>query len=304
VDRTAAEEWIRAHVEPTGAIEVEKERSWATTLRVPTRDGAVFFKAAKEVQAFEPRLTVELASRWPDRVADVLAVDLERNWLLLGDAGTPIMAYGNQPEAWHAILPRYAELQRGETEHAADHLAHGVPDRRLEALPEQYESLLAFPLPLDGDEVTRMRALAPRFAELCAELAACGVAQTIQHDDLHMANVFDDGARLRVLDWGDSCISHPFCSLVVTFQFLREIAKLPAGDPWFPRLRAAYLEPWGSGPGGDGLDAVLELALRVGAVAYAIAWARQWEYLPAAERAEFAENWAFNLRRALARIER
>ena len=40
MDRAQAEEWIREHVEPAGAIEVEKERSWATTLRVPTRDGA------------------------------------------------------------------------------------------------------------------------------------------------------------------------------------------------------------------------------------------------------------------------
>jgi hypothetical protein len=298
MDRAQAEEWIREHVEPAGAIEVEKERSWATTLRVPTRDGAVFFKAAKEVQAFEPRLTVELASRWPGRVAEVIASDLERNWLLMHDAGVPLMAYGNQPEAWHAVLPAYAELQRGETEHAADHLAHGVPDRRLEALPEQYERLLDFPLPLDPGEVAKMRALAPRFAALCEELASLGVAQTIQHDDLHMANVFDDGERLRVLDWGDSCISHPFCSLVVTFQFLREVTKLPADDPWFPRLRSAYLEPWG----GDGLDDVVELALRVGAVAYAIAWARQWEYLPEDERAEFAENWAFNLRGGVALI--
>ena len=49
---------------------------------------------------------------------------------------------------------------------------------------------------------------------------------------------------------------------------------------------------------------MVELALRVGAVAYAIAWARQWEYLPEDERAEFAENWAFNLRGAVAQIAR
>ena len=53
--------------------------------------------------------------------------------------------------------------------------------------------------------------------------------------------------RLRVLDWGDSSISHPFASLVVTFRFLEEFNKLPPGDPWFPRLRDAYLEPWGHG---------------------------------------------------------
>jgi hypothetical protein len=48
-----------------------------------------------------------------------------------------------------------------------------------------------------------------------------------------------------VLDWGDSSISHPFASLVVTFRFLEEVTKLSPGDPWFARLRDANLEPWG-----------------------------------------------------------
>ena len=51
------------------------------------------------------------------------------------------------------MLPLYAELQRGEAAHAMDHIDHGVP-------------------------------------ELCAELAACRVPATIQHDDLHHVNLY------------------------------------------------------------------------------------------------------------------
>jgi aminoglycoside phosphotransferase (APT) family kinase protein len=79
--------------------------------------------------------------------------------------------------------------------------------------------------------------------------------ETVQHDDLHRANVYTEGGKLRVLDWGDSSISHPFVSLVVTFRFLEEVTKLPPGDPWFARLRDAYLEPWGRG-----LEGVFALA--------------------------------------------
>ena len=100
-------------------------------LRVPLADGVAWFKACGPVQAFEPRLTGELFTRWPDRVAEVLAHDEERAWLLLGDAGTPIAACGNPPEAWLAVLPLYAELQRGEAAHMDEHLAHGVPDLRI-----------------------------------------------------------------------------------------------------------------------------------------------------------------------------
>jgi hypothetical protein len=295
VDLVDAEDWICAHVEPMGPIEAEHERPWATVLRVPLAHGVAWFKACAPVQAFEPRLTAELFARYPDRVAKVLAHDEKRAWLLLGDAGTSLRAVGNPPEAWLAVLPLYAELQRGEATHTHDHLAHGVPDLRVATLPARYDDLLQRELPLEHEGIDQLRAFAPRFAELCDELIAYGVSETVQHDDLHMSNVYAQGKQLRVLDWGDSSISHPFVSLVVTFRFLEEVTKLPPGDPWYARLRDAYLEPWGRG-----LDAVFALAMRVGAVAHAIAWLRQRDHLSAKERAEFDIWFPVVLRRAIA----
>jgi hypothetical protein len=258
VDRAAVEEWIRAHVEPVGELETTHERPWATVLRVPLADGVAWFKACAPVQAFEPRLTAELFARWPDRVATVLAHD--------------------------------------EAVHADEHLAHGVPDLRPAVLPARYEELLRRELPLERDEVDRLRRFAPRFAELCRELAAYDLPHTVQHDDLHGANVYADGDRLRVLDWGDSSIAHPFTSLVVTFRFLDEINKLQPADPWFARLRDAYLEPWG-----PGLADVFALAIRVGAFAHAFAWTRQRDHLQAGDRPAFDQWYPVVLRRAVAR---
>jgi hypothetical protein len=282
VDRAAAEDWIRAHVQPVGAIEIAHERPWATVLRVPLAEGVAWFKACAPVQAFEPRLTAGLFARWPDRVAQVLGHDEERAWLLLADGGTPIGASGNPPEAWLAALPLYAELQRGEAGRAAEHLVHGVPDLRVAALPARYEDLLQRDLPLESDELGVLRSFAARFAELCGELAAYGIPETVQHDDLHMANVYAQGERLRLLDWGDASISHPFASLVVTFRFLEERNGLPPGDPWFARLRDAYLEPWGR----DLADA-FALAFRVGTFAHTFAWVRQRDHLPEEAWPEF-----------------
>jgi len=293
----AAEDWIRAHVTPVGPIETEHERPWATVFRVPLADGVAWFKACAPVQAFEPRLTAKLFARYPDRVAQVLAHDEKRAWLLLADAGTPIGAFGNPPEAWLVALPLYAELQRGEAAHMHDHLAAGVPDLRVATLPARYDGLLQGELPLEREESDRLHALAPRFAELCAELAAHNVPETVQHDDLHMKNVYAKGEQLRVLDWGDTSISHPFVSLVVTFRFLEKVTKLLPGDPWFARLRDVYLEPWG-----PGFEAVFALAMRVGTVAHAIAWLRQRDHLLATERSEFDRGFAIVLRRAIAQI--
>lgn len=210
-------------------------------------------------------------------------------------AGEPTAGRGNPPEPLLNLLPQYAELQRGEALHADEHLAHGVPDLRVAKVPERYDDLLRHDLPLVPEEIARLRRFAPRLAELCAELAAHGVAETVQHDDLHLANVYERGGRFRLLDWGDASIAHPFASLVVPFRFFEEVNRLPPTDRWFERLREAYLEPWGSG-----LGETVALALRVGAFAYPIAWSRQRDYLPEDERSEFDKHFSIVLRRAIA----
>jgi hypothetical protein len=295
LDIIAAHQWIRKHVEPAGAIETTHDRPWATVMRVPVADGVTWFKACAEIQAFEPRLTAELYARWPDRVTKVLAVDESRGWLLLGDAGIAVRELGNPPKAWLEALPLYAELQKGETAHAMDHLGHGVPDLRMVALPAGYERLLASELPLTRGDVDRLREHAPRFTELCSAVAELGIRESIQHDDLHMANLYSDGGILRVVDWGDSSIAHPFFSLLETFRFLEEFNHLAPGDPWFRRLRDAYLEPWGSG-----LEEAFEIAMSVGWFVHGIAWTRQRDALPPKALPDFDRAFAIILRRAVA----
>jgi len=297
LDRTEVEEWIRSHVEPAGAIETQQEEPWATVLRVPLSDGVAWFKACAPVQAFEVHLTASLFARWPDRVPEVIASDDARAWLLLADAGTPVSEFGNPPEAWFEALPRYAELQRGEVAHVAEHLQHGMPDLRLAVLSAGYEELLRLDLPLEPPEIDRLREFQRRFAELCDELAAAGVPETVQHDDLHCWNLYVRDGISRVLDWGDSSISHPFASLVVTFRFLEEVTKLTPGDRWFARLRDAYLEPWG----GD-LQEVFPLAYAVGSFARAIAYIPVRAEVPKEQLEEFDTDFTVVLRRAIARM--
>jgi len=295
VDLAAVEHWLRMHVEPVGRFEIVHERPWSTVARVPLAEGVAWFKACASVHAFEPRLTAVLFARWPDRVAEVLGHDEERAWLLLADAGTPVEALGNPPEALLAALPHYAELQRGESAHATEHLGHGVPDLRLATLPARFDELLQLDLPLAPEESRRLQEFAPRLGELCNELAAYDVPETIQHDDLHHANLYTRDNRLRVIDWGDASIAHPFTSLVVTFRFLEERANLAPTDPWFARLRDAYLEPWGRNLG----DA-FALAVRVGTFARAMAYVRVRAAMRREERIWFDTDFSVALQRAVA----
>lgn len=293
-DRSAAEAWIAEHVSPTGEIKVVHDRPWAVVMRVPTKRGDVWFKACGPVQRFEPYLTRELASRWPELLSVLLACHEQRSWMLTVDAGTSLGVRGNPPEDWLVILPRYAQLQIGEVIHAHRHLDHGVPDLRVTTLPLRYHELLAADLPIDPVDTERFNALGPRFAEMCHELRHYGIPDSIQHDDLHFFNVYEKDGRLRILDWGDASIGHPFASLFETFRFLEERNGLSPDHPWHARLRDAYLEPWG-----QNLLGAFDLGIRVGAVAHAIAWTRQRSYLPESEWRSFDVGFRSILRRAL-----
>jgi hypothetical protein len=288
-DPGSAEAWIRTHVQPIGAAEVVRARPWATTARIPTTDGPVWFKACAPSHSFEPELVAGVAAGWADLVPELLAHDVERGWLLLGDAGVPFDRLDNPPELWLQLLPRYAELQRDFTPPAS------VPDRNLERWPELFAELAASELPLQPPEIERLRAHGPRFTELCARLAEHGLPPAIQHDDLHHRNAFVDGDRLRIIDWGDASRSHPFVSLVVTFRFLEERNGLSPSDPWFVRLRDAYLEPWG-----EGLSEASELSQQLGRFVHAFGWLSLRPLLPEDSRAGYDTGFATVLRRALA----
>jgi len=130
-------------------------------------------------------------------------------------------------------------------------------------------------------------------------VAEHGLPSTIQHDDLHHKNAFADGERLRIIDWGDASLSHPFVSLVATFRFLEERNGLSPNDPWFARLRDAYLEPWGKG-----LSEAFELSQRLGRFAHCFGWMFLRRQLPQDARSTYDVPFATVLRRALALEER
>jgi len=280
-------------VDPAGPIDLVHARPWAAVRRVPLAGGVAWCKACARVQAFEPRLTAALAARWPERLPEVLARDEERAWLLLADAGEQL-GLGGGAEPWLSVLPLYAELQRGEAPRAREHLRARVPDRRLSAFPALYDALLARALPLRGDDVRRLRTFAPRFAELCEELAARGIPETVQHDDLHGANVYARDGTMRILDWGDSCVSHPFLTLFVTFLHLDDVTAMPLV---LARLRDAYLEPWGRPAE---LRETFELAQRLGPFAHLFKELRVLDAIPPEERPRLAPDLPALLERCVA----
>jgi hypothetical protein len=257
----SAHAWIRRQVEVTGPITQPHVRPWSTTMRVPTGAGVLWFKANGPGTLYEAGLVAALGRLAPDLVPVPVAVDAARGWSLSPDGGEP-MAAPPDPARWEALLPRYAELQRTVAGHVAELVDLGVPDLRLERMPAHFA------------EVTGGDARAGRYAGWCAELAAVGIAPSLQHDDLHDANVFRHGDGYRIVDWGDSSVAHPFGTLLITLRVLAARLNLPAGDPVLDRLRDAYLEPWTGEHDRPSLRHAADLAVRVALVGRVLVWRR------------------------------
>ncbi len=204
----------------TGGVEQPHVRPWGTVLRVPTADGPVWFKAPADDLRHEAGVHAVVAARRPDRVPPLLAADPTTGWMLADDAGRrlrEVVADERSLERWHDVLGGYADVQLACEPDVAALLAAGAPHRPLETLAGDYATLVAGLAERVDDLDPRYAAAVATVGELADRLASYGIAETVQHDDLHDAQVFvhPDGRQL-VLDWGDAVVSHPFLTLAVT----------------------------------------------------------------------------------------
>jgi aminoglycoside phosphotransferase (APT) family kinase protein len=266
--------WIDTHVQRSGEIEQPHVRPWATALRVPTSDGTLWFKANVPALAHELPVIELLAARVPAAVPDLVALDKPRNWMLMRDGGEQlrgVIERERKLEHWLDVLPLYAELQIAAAADVGRLIAGGAPDRGLTTLAKQYEQLLDRVEGLTESEVAALRAHVPYATALCDQLASVGIAETIQHDDLHDNNVLTRDGKYVVFDWGDSCVTHPFLTMSVTLEGViawgvDDIENSADVRPF----RDAYLEPFTAFAPKPELDAALDAALRLGWICRAL----------------------------------
>jgi hypothetical protein len=279
------EELERQDICVTGLIEQPQEDLSSTVLRVPSTAGDIYFKACGPGFAHEPALTDSLWRWRPDCMPPVLAVDLQRGWMLMPDLGAPLRSI-NQPthvlEHWQRVLPLYAEVQIDLVSRINEILELGGLDRRLTMLPDQYEQLLTdtgamllgHPDGLSTEEYRSLRQFAPKFREMCEQLAGYRIPETLHHEDFHDANIYIRNNHYTFADWGESGVAHPFITLLVTSRVIAWRLNLAEDAPELAHLHNIYLEPWTQYESRENLIAAFKLAYRVGMVCRALTWHR------------------------------
>jgi hypothetical protein len=280
----------------TGEWDQPHARPWSSAIRFETDAGRLWFKVNGPGTAHEGGLLTVLARVVPDLVPRLVAVDTAQGWTLMHDAG-PVLRTVAEPdqlwERWSEILCAYGVAQLGLRPHVDEMVDAGVENLGPELLPgrlrELVEELSAQPVDrggLEADEAERLLAVAPEYDAWCAELAACGIGVTINHDDLHSANVCVGPDGTRVIDWGDASVMHPFGTMLATLNSVAWHAKTEVDDPRVERLRDSYLDVFAAH--GSRAERVrwVELARRTGCVSRALSYARAFEGEPVESQAD------------------
>jgi hypothetical protein len=280
------EAWIDGQVERAGMLEMVKKWSISVVVKVPTRAGRVFFKQALHLPLFvsEPVVTQQLAALLPGHIPGVVAVDEQRQWMLLEDFGETLRSE-NDDEAICEMLHVFAGIQAQLVGREDELLAMGCIDRRLSWLRGQIEALFADEVTreiLKEGELEKLVAHVPLYLDMCDEMATLPVPETLLHGDLHLGNVARKGGCYVFFDWTDASVGHPFFDLIVVHDERDAERK--------ERFLAASLQSWRAW--GD--EQVLQRTWRVSTplcfLHHAVSYLYILRNLPVAKRCELDDG--------------
>jgi hypothetical protein len=319
----SARTWVAAQLGPggirlTGEWQQTHARVWSSTIRFETTEGRIWFKVNGLGTVYEAKVVALLDELCPGLAPQLLAYDDAVAWSITRDGG-PMLRSKTKPDAlwgyWERLLARYGEAQLALAADRPRMLACGAPDRGPVQLPLEFDRLLdkLASQPIEQGGITRQQAailerVLPAYEGRCAELAASPIPDSLQHDDLHSNNVgwpgeMADLSSVRIIDWGDASIGHPFGTMLATLNSIAFEAGVPVDgrqlhDSRLLRLRDAYLEPFSSLCGVEELRWLVGLARSTGSVTRALAWERALQEAPLSVIAKYefpVRSWLLEL---------
>jgi hypothetical protein len=247
--------WLNAQMarlgwEITGEISLRKFNCISALLKVPTSAGEVYMKAVPNYFGTEPQFSQPLERLIPGKVPHILAVDVERGFILMADFKGAPLDDQTDIEPYKEAVREYAQLQIACVPHTQELIAAGARHYPLSKMAERITNLfnrrelMRIGEPLVGltpEEADRVAAVLPRVIEMCTELEAFGLPETIETGDFHAYNVATTANGYVFYDWSDLTITQPFVSLPPFVFNADNLQEIPG---FAETLRDAYLEPW------------------------------------------------------------
>jgi hypothetical protein len=214
----------------------EQIRSWnlSSLWRIPVEGQVVWLKAVPPFFAHEGRLLERLAGGAVPRL-----LGQEGGRVLLAEIpGEDLYEAG--PAQLLEMVDLLVGLQRGWQGRAAELLALGLPDWRAPALTVAIAAVAERAADaLSAADRAVLAGFLDGLPQRFADIAACGLDDTLVHGDFHPGNLRGDSRGITLLDWGDSGVGHPLLDQPAFLTRIPPDTVAPSRRHWHDRWRAA-----------------------------------------------------------------
>lgn len=226
-------------------------RPWSYVVRFATSDGYIYLKRTPELIALEAIITRVLYDEFHAPVPDIIAHNPSLHCFLMKDAGRSlrdILKNKFDANLLCKAIDEYTSLQFTVAKYLDVFLDIGVPDWRLDKLPDLFSQLLLEKDMLMADglsemEISKLKTLHATISSLCKKLSSYSIHQTIIQPDFHDNNLLVNELTktITIIDLGEIVISHPFFSLInLLHQMKKHHALTEHDDAYLQILDACF----------------------------------------------------------------
>ena len=213
--------WMQTHLYEAGyelkgpVDQIKGAWGWSSILKAETDQGSVYFKADYDRPPKEVAVILKLAERWPRNVPQVIAANVERNWMLMSNFGGASLESLDTSHYLNA-LSLFANIQRSTAPDKHDWKLLGCPDMTPDNLLRMTRHLIANTAVLcDGkgglclEELQELELKIPQIEQMLTQLASSTLPNTLSNEDFRAGNVVVSGGEYIFYDWGSTVVSHP-----------------------------------------------------------------------------------------------
>ncbi len=224
---------------------------WSCVARFDATDQSYYLKLSAPEFSLESEIMIFL-EEYSDLIPHVFYKNNELNGFITQEAGVSLRGELRKKfnvEQIHAVLSKYAMLQIGTLDQVDQLLDMGIRDFRLDFLMEKFEEFLEKKSKIiqDGfseNEYELLIKQLPLLTEKIKSIEKYNIPMSIEHGDFQDNNILLHIASIKLMDWAESTITHPFVSAHNFFQTLLTNFNDRLDPSSITILKQAYLNPW------------------------------------------------------------
>ena len=225
---------------------------WSYVVRFETSEGYAYLKHTPPMLALEAAIIQTFRDQFHASVPNIIAHNAELHCFLMKDAGKSLREILKQKFDETLLckaIDQFISLQLAVADRIDVLLDIGVPDWRLNKLPELYTQLLSQrDLLLENGlsiiDISKLEALVPRVSNLCKKLSDYSIKQTFVQPDFNDNNTLIDcvSQDITTIDLGEIAISHPFFSLLNCLEQIKKHHSLTEEEDEYRRIQDSCIK--------------------------------------------------------------